>query len=102
MVDHPVKMSEFTTTVGEKGEPIGLQHQYDEYFALERYRQFSRMQVGWNLITESEPAADAQVARPTLDHCAPNLPKAERLKRLAQHDPGERPGLAVTVPVDVP
>ena len=87
VADHPVKLSEFTTIVGKNGEPIGLQHQYDEYFNLERYRQFSRMQVGWNLITEPAPTSEAQAVKPKLDHCAPNLSKAERLKRLAQYGP---------------
>lgn len=85
VVAHPIKISEFTTIVGKNGEPIGLQHQYDEYFDLERYRQLSRMQVGWNLVTEPQPAVEAQTAKPTLDHCAPGLSKAERLKRLAQY-----------------
>jgi hypothetical protein len=85
VASHAVKISEFATTVGKSGEPIGLQHQYEEYLELERYRQFSRMQVGWNLVTEPRPATDAQAAKPILDHCAPNLSKAERLKRLAQH-----------------
>jgi len=86
VVTHPVKISEFTTIVGNNGEPIGLQYQYDEYFELERYRQLSRMQVGWNLVTEPQPA-EAQATKTILDHCAPGLSKAERLKRLAQHGP---------------
>ena len=85
VVSHPVKLSEFTTLVGKSGEPIGLRHQYDEYLGADRYRQFSRMEVGWNLVTEPRPLADAQAAMPFLDHCAPGLSKAERLKRLAQH-----------------
>ncbi len=82
---HAVKLPEFTTTVGKNGEPTGLQHQYEEFLDVERYRQFSRMQVGWNLITEPAAATEVQIAKPTLDHCAPNLSKAERLKRLAQY-----------------
>lgn len=82
---HPVMISDFTTIVGEQGEPIGLQHQYEEDFDVERYRQLSRMQVGWNLVTEPQPAVEAQTAKPILDHCAPGLSRAERLKRLAQH-----------------
>jgi hypothetical protein len=92
VVSHPVKMSEFTTVVGKSGEPIGLRHQYDEYLDLERYRQLSRMQVGWNLIIEPQPAAEPQAAKPVLDHCAPGLSKAERLKRLGQHGPLRQTG----------
>lgn len=82
VASHSVAVSEFTTVVGKSGESTGLRHQYDEYLDLERYRQFVRLQVGWNLVTE--PAVNA-AAKPLLDHCAPNLTKAERLKRLAQH-----------------
>lgn len=82
---HAVKLLEFMTTVGKSGEPIGLQHQYEEPLDVERYRQFSRMQVGWNLITEPAAATEVQIDKPTLDHCAPDLSKAERLKRLAQY-----------------
>jgi len=90
---HTVKISEFTTIVGKSGEPIGLQHQHDEHFELERYRQFSRIQVGWNLVTEPQPAAEAQRTKPVLDHCAPGLSRAERLKRLAQHGPVRETGI---------
>lgn len=82
-----VKISEFTTVVGNNSEPMGLRYQYDEYLGLDRYRQFSQVQVGWNLVTEPQHAAEAQEAKSTLDHCARNLSKAERLKRLSQHGP---------------
>jgi hypothetical protein len=42
VVSHTVKISEFTTVVGNNGEPIGLRYQYDESFDVERYRQLSR------------------------------------------------------------
>lgn len=85
VASHSVKMTEFATKVGKAGEPIGLQYQYDEYLDVDRYSQFYLMKVGWNLITEKAPAIDAQTAKPVLDHCAPNISKGERLKRLAQH-----------------
>ncbi len=85
VVTYAVKLSEFMTIVGKSGEPTGLQHQYEEFLDVDRYRQFSRMQVGWSLITESAVATDGQAAKPTLDHCATNISKTERLKRLAQY-----------------
>ena len=85
IASNSVKISEFATTVGKTGEPIGLQHQYDEYLEVDRYRQFARLMVGWNLVTEPVPAMEAQPTKPVVDHCAPNLSKAERLKRLAQY-----------------
>lgn len=51
----------------------------------ERYRQLSKMRVWWNLITESHPVTEAEPVKAALDHCAPGLSKAERLRRLAQH-----------------
>ena len=83
IISKPVKLSEFTTVVGKSGEKSGLGYQFDEYIGLDKYKRFSKMQVGWNLITE--PAALAATPKPILDHCAPSISKAERLKRLAQH-----------------
>lgn len=79
---HSVEISEFSTIVAKSGESTGLRHQYEEYLDLDRYRQFSRLQVGWNLVTQPPTVAES---KPLLDHCAPSLSKAERLKRLAQH-----------------
>lgn len=83
IISKPVKMSEFTTVVGKDGQKTGLGYQFEEYTGLEKYKRFSRMQVSWNLITEA--AAQTPTQKPILDHCAPNISKAERLKRLAQH-----------------
>ena len=59
----------------------------DEYIDVATYASFSKLNVQWNLNTEL-PASEAQTetspeAGP--DHCAPNLTKAERLKRLSTH-----------------
>lgn len=83
IISKPFRISEFTTVVGKGGEKTGLIYQFEEYIDLERYKRFSRMQVGWNLVTEA--ATQAPAPKPILDHCAPNLSKAERLKRLVQH-----------------
>lgn len=83
IISTPVNMSEFTTVVGKGGEKIGLGYQFSEYTSLEQYKRFSQMQVGWNLIIEAAAQTPAKI--PTLDHCAPNISKPERLKRLAQH-----------------
>lgn len=83
IISQPVKLSEFTTVVGKNGEKTGLSYQFDEYAGLEKYKRLSRMQVGWNLITEA--TAQTPAVKPILDHCAPSISKAERLKRLSQH-----------------
>ncbi|MFN9727090.1 hypothetical protein [Acidovorax sp.] len=83
-----IKVSEFTKIVGKGGEVAGLEHQFDDYLALDAYKRFGRLQVGWTL--DVKAAAPTSVAsttpsQPTLDHCAPGLAKAERLRRLAHH-----------------
>ena len=83
IISQPVKLSEFTTVIGKNGENTGLRYQFEEYAGLEKYKRLSRMQVGWNIITEA--TAQAPAAKPILDHCAPSISKAERLKRLSQH-----------------
>ena len=86
VVTHSVNVSEFSTMIGKAGENIGLQHQYDEYLDLDRYRSLARMQVGWTLLTDSAAESPSPPSpKPTLDHCAPNLSRPERLKRLAQY-----------------
>lgn len=83
IISKAVKMSEFTTVVGKHGEKTGLSTQFEEYMGLEQYKRFSRMQVGWNLVTEA--AEQTSAPKTILDHCAPNISRVERLKRLAQH-----------------
>lgn len=78
-----IRVSEFTTVVGEGGTKKGIRHQYQENLEIGEYQQFSQLRVGWALITKPELGAAAE--KPKLDHCAPNLSKSERLKRLAQH-----------------
>lgn len=90
IISKPVKISEFTAIVGKGGEKIGLVYQFEEYTDLERYKRFDRMQVGWKLATTAVPkpmaATPKPIARgPTLDHCAPDISKNERLERLAQY-----------------
>jgi hypothetical protein len=82
----PLKVSEFTTIVDDANEEIGLRHQFDAPFSLERYQRFHALQINWNVDTKaSSNSSDARALPPKLDHCAPALSKAERLKRLAQY-----------------
>ncbi|MEV3817093.1 hypothetical protein RI537_13355 [Aeromonas salmonicida] len=83
IISTPVKISDFTIVVGKDGKNTGLGYQIEKRTSLEQYKRFSRMQVGWNLITEA--AVQPPPQKPVLDHCAPNISKNERLQRLAQH-----------------
>lgn len=82
LVSKSLQLSDFTTIVNNEGKKSGLSHQFTEYIDLDRYKQLNRMQVGWNLITEV--AAEMPAPKPVVDHCAPNLSRSERLKRLGQ------------------
>lgn len=96
----PVAISEFMSIVGKDGKPTGLQYQLEDNMTLDTYKRISQLQVGWTLDVQATPVsapapAPAPVAapaahpsaEPTLDHCAPGLSRAERLRRLAQHGP---------------
>jgi hypothetical protein len=78
------KISEFTRIVGDNGENIGLQAQSNNYLDLDKYKRFSRLEVLWRLETKLTPTA--AVATPSqLDHCAPNLSRTERIRRLSSY-----------------
>lgn len=81
-----IQMSEFSSIIDSQGRKSGLRYEFDEYMGTETYARFSQLRVEWTLDTvlpNLAPSLDSQVA--VTDHCAPNLTKAERLKRLAQH-----------------
>lgn len=83
-----IEVSEFTKIVGKGGEVAGLEYQFDEQLALDDYKRFGRLQVGWTLDVKAavqQPVASTTPFQSKLDHCAPGLAKAERLRRLAQH-----------------
>lgn len=82
-----IQMPEFSSIVDANGKKSGLRHEFDDYMSSETYSRFARLRIEWSLDTELPlspspvPSSDSQIA----DHCAPNLSKAERLKRLTQH-----------------
>ncbi len=87
IISKPLKISDFTTVVGKNEAKIGLRHQFEDYIDLESYKRFSQMQVGWNLDTKPAAGGSPQALpqKELLDHCATNLSKTERLRRLAQY-----------------
>lgn len=82
-----VPLSSMSRIVDASGKAIGLSFETDEYIDVAKYASFSTLDVKWNLNTEL-PVPEAKTET-TLeagpDHCAPNLTKAERLKRLATY-----------------
>lgn len=84
-----IGIKKFSTTVNDAGESIGLNFEADESMDVSTYAAMSRLEVQWTVDTDTNvpsaqpviPAANTKI----LDHCAPNLAKAERLRRLGQH-----------------
>ena len=86
-----VQLHEFTSVVGNQGAKSGLAGQFEEFLGLDNYKKISRMEVQWRLVTDA-PREDVP-KQTLLDHCAPNISKAERLKRLAQYGKVRETGL---------
>jgi hypothetical protein len=86
-----VKLSEFTTVLNDKGEKKGLSFQFTESLLAKKYGQFHKAKVGWTIEVNApaaltKPAMALQVAKPnsnSVDHCAPEISRSERLRRLA-------------------
>jgi hypothetical protein len=89
-----IGLHEFTTMV-DKGTPVGLAFEFDVFMALDTYARFDHIDLTWNLDTaEPKLLVDSDVlGQEKPDHCAPNLSKAERLKRLARHGTLRETGL---------
>lgn len=83
----PIELSEFSGIIGTKGEKVGLRTQLQEYVSIEDYKRFRHLQVEWTLETKVSPELALNVKKDQghLDHCAPNISQAERLKRLSMH-----------------
>lgn len=82
-----IEKQEFSRIVDAKGTQSGLTYEFDEHITSDTYARFASLRVEWTFDTAIPtspipvPSSDSSI----LDHCAPKLSKAERLKRLAQH-----------------
>lgn len=90
-----IQMSEFSGIVDSQGKRSGLRYEFDDFMAPETYVRFAMLRVEWTLDTAlpTLAAPAAPLADQGLDHCAPNISKAERLKRLALHGTVRETGL---------
>lgn len=83
-----IAVRDFTRLVDQQGKARGLRHEFAQFVRVEDYSRYSKIDVKWNLDTAPVVPPEVEDAlvkeKPTLDHCAPGLSKAERLKRLAQ------------------
>ena len=88
-------LASFMTSVDDAGKANGLNFEESTSMEVSHYASFSKLQVEWNFDTDysteatKEPPATVQL----LDHCAPRLAKAERLRRLAQYGEVREVGL---------
>ena len=82
-----IKISEFSSIIDSANKKTGLRYEFDEYLSAKTYARIQQIQVQWTLETTLPASASVQpkAEEKILDHCAPNLSKAERLKRLGQH-----------------
>ncbi|MGE0349840.1 hypothetical protein [Hydrogenophaga sp.] len=80
-----IPLSAFTAILNDKGEKAGLEYQSSQFFGMEKYARIAEVDVSWTI--ETAPiAAIAPKEKPDLpDHCAPNISRSERMKRLGAH-----------------
>lgn len=85
LFEKDVPLNEMTKIVGASGRVSGLEYQFSQYSGVGDYINFAKLEVGWNFNVElpKVPTSISPVNSTALDHCAPNLTRAERLRRLA-------------------
>lgn len=83
--EEKINMSAFTSNVNDKGEKAGLEYQSTKYMDVAQYARIASIGVSWHLETKPIPAVVQRDTPNLLDHCAPNISRAERLKRLGAH-----------------
>lgn len=82
-----IAIGEFSGILDSKGARSGMRYEFDDYLSAAGYARISQLRVEWTLETEipQAPVATKSPEGADGDHCAPNISKAERLKRLARN-----------------
>lgn len=83
--EETILLSAFTSNLNAKGEKAGLEYQSSQYIGLEKYARIADVDVAWTIDTEPIPVAAPSDKNELPDHCAPNISRAERMKRLGAH-----------------
>lgn len=80
-----IPIRDFSKVVNARGIPNGLSYEFENFTSVEDYARISQLSVQWTLETVIPPkvVATKPIELKEGDHCAPNLSKSERLKRLA-------------------
>ena len=81
-----IMLRSFTTNMDDSGKPTSISFEDNEYIDVDTYASVTKIEVQWTFSTEVphnklQPAPVEELK----DHCAPNLAKAERLRRLGQY-----------------
>lgn len=97
LFEKAIALNEMTKIVDANGKVGGLEFQFSQSTGSSEYPSFANLDMGWNFNLDM-PKAAARVSptksfdpdaylegKNALDHCAPNLTRAERLRRLASH-----------------
>ena len=82
-----IQIAEFSKIVDASNKETGLRYEFDEYLDVELYSRFKQLRVEWTVETAlpSPPSPKPSMEIENKDHCAPNLSREERLKRLARY-----------------
>lgn len=75
---------DYVSIVGADGKPVAFSYEGSQSMSLDDYKLIDNFELTWNF--ETVPVAKAQEAK-SLDHCAPGISKAERLRRLEMRGP---------------
>lgn len=104
-----IEIGWFSSLLDAKGANAGLRYAFDVPYSLADYERFAKLDIGWTLDTSlpettspislvnapmapaantSMPATSSPIPPTEIqsaDHCAPDLSREERLKRLSQY-----------------
>jgi hypothetical protein len=86
LLSKSMQIKDMGTVVDKDGAKIGMNHQFDEYFGVEKYKNISQVKIEWTLDTLIPIKKIVQQEVPkekSLDHCAPGISKNERIRRLS-------------------
>jgi hypothetical protein len=88
------------SAIHNKGVKSGLSYEFNEFMGVDTYRRISQATVSWHLSLEPPKAAAGKTdfgpdndPLSLFDHCAPNISKPERLKRLGKYGAVRQTGM---------
>ncbi len=92
LFSHSMQIRAFNTLVDSSDKKIGLSAQIESELPLEKYKRFDRLMISWSGLVTVIPPAPTKTEKElvpkdnsanSIDHCAPNLSKSERIRRMA-------------------